>query len=181
MGRSGRESPHLHWRTFLCSLEQGAVFFGALVDVDDFRAGEQLHDETRGDDGRDAQLHQGAAIRRQNHAHPERKERNWMRAKSKGGWRRKRRKKRDENEPVKGIGRLARANAVERHLRADEENEQRNDGPHGLLFERHATVSGRLHLGQHHHQWLDQMQNTHHLGWTQTRARGNREQERSQG
>ena len=37
---------------------------GGVPHLDELGAGEQLHDEARGDDGRDAQLHQRAPARR---------------------------------------------------------------------------------------------------------------------
>ncbi len=55
--------------TFLSSVEEGSIL-GRVSDLDDLGSGEQLHDQAGRDDGRDAELHQGAAIRRQDHADP---------------------------------------------------------------------------------------------------------------
>lgn len=56
-------------RTFLRAVEEGAVL-GRVADLDDLGAGQQLHDEAGGDDGRDAQLHQRAAVTSQDHTDP---------------------------------------------------------------------------------------------------------------
>ncbi len=50
--------------------EQRAVLADLLVHVDDLGAGEELHDKARGDDRRDAELHERAAVRREDDAHP---------------------------------------------------------------------------------------------------------------
>ena len=73
---------------------------GSVSDLDDLRAREQLHDEARRDDGRDAQLHEGSSIRRENYA-----------------------------DPVEGISRVGAHDAEEGDLAADEEDEERDGRP----------------------------------------------------
>eukprot|EP00618_Florenciella_parvula_P001379 CAMPEP_0119541236 /NCGR_PEP_ID=MMETSP1344-20130328/52833_1 /TAXON_ID=236787 /ORGANISM="Florenciella parvula, Strain CCMP2471" /LENGTH=535 /DNA_ID=CAMNT_0007585181 /DNA_START=198 /DNA_END=1803 /DNA_ORIENTATION=- len=100
----------------LGALEQRTVLLEALVDLDDVRARKQLHDEARGDDRRDAELHQRAAVRREEHA-----------------------------DPVERVRRLRGLDAVERNLAAHEEDEQHDDRPEDALAERDLPV-GLLHL-----------------------------------
>mmetsp|Transcript_72030 Transcript_72030/g.201041 ORF Transcript_72030/g.201041 Transcript_72030/m.201041 type:complete len:317 (-) Transcript_72030:255-1205(-) len=59
-----------HAEKLLSPVEQVAVLLQALVHVDDAAARQQLHDHARGDDRRDAELHQAATVGRQNHPHP---------------------------------------------------------------------------------------------------------------
>lgn len=48
------------WRpTFLSSIEEGSVL-GSVSNLNDFSTSQELHDKAWGDDGWDAQLHQGA-------------------------------------------------------------------------------------------------------------------------
>ena len=77
--------------------EEGAVLLEALVDVDDLRTREQLHHQSGGDNGRDAQLHERATVRREQHAHP-----------------------------VERIGALVSFAAIDGDLAADQENEERD-------------------------------------------------------
>jgi hypothetical protein len=51
------------------ALVQFFFFLGGRVDVDDLGAEEELHDQARGDDGGDAELHEGAAVGGEEHAH----------------------------------------------------------------------------------------------------------------
>ena len=51
-----------HAEQFLGPVQEVAVGLDAVVDVDDLRAGEELHHEAGGDDGGDAELHAGAAV-----------------------------------------------------------------------------------------------------------------------
>ena len=46
--------------TLLRSIEEIALVLVALIDIDDLGSGKELHDEARGDDGRDTELHEGA-------------------------------------------------------------------------------------------------------------------------
>ena len=55
---------------FLCGLVEFAVGFEVEVDVDEVGAGEELEDHAGGDDGGDAEFHEGAAVTRQHHAEP---------------------------------------------------------------------------------------------------------------
>ena len=115
----------------LRAVEQGTVFLDALVDLNDARPRQQLHDEARRDDGRDAQLHQRAAVGRQDHTHP-----------------------------VERVGRLAGRDTVQRDLATHQENEQRHDGPQRLLTERNLAVR-LGHLGQQAHDGPNQVQKSH--------------------
>lgn len=45
--------------TFLCPVEERTVL-GRVPNLNDLGPSQQLHDEARGDNGRDAQFHQGA-------------------------------------------------------------------------------------------------------------------------
>ena len=58
-----------HPEQLLGAVEQGAVL-GGVPDLDELGAGEELHDEPRGDDGGDAQLHEGASVGGQDHTNP---------------------------------------------------------------------------------------------------------------
>ena len=51
-----------HSEELLGAVEEIPVGLHAVVDVDDLGAGQELHDEARGDDGGDAELHAGAAV-----------------------------------------------------------------------------------------------------------------------
>ena len=53
----------------MSSVEESPVL-GSVSDLNDLCACEQLHDQTGSDDGRDAELHQGAAIGGQDDADP---------------------------------------------------------------------------------------------------------------
>ena len=57
-------------RTFLSAAEERAVFLQTKVNLDEVRTGEELHDHAAGDDRRDAELHEGAAVGREDDAHP---------------------------------------------------------------------------------------------------------------
>ena len=58
-----------HPEQLLGAVEQGAVLWG-VPDLDELGAGEQLHDEPRGDDGGDAELHEGASVGGQDDSDP---------------------------------------------------------------------------------------------------------------
>ena len=45
--------------TFLCAVEEGSVL-GGVSHLNDLGSSQELHDEAGGDDGGDAQLHQGS-------------------------------------------------------------------------------------------------------------------------
>ena len=77
----------------------GGASCGAVGGVTD------LHDEARSDDGRDAELHQRAAVAREEHTHP-----------------------------IERIGRLVRLAAINRDLAADEEDEEGDRRPQNLLL-----------------------------------------------
>ena len=58
-----------HPEQLLRSVEQRAVL-GRVPDLDELGAGQQLHDEARGHDGRDAQLHEGSSVGGEDHTDP---------------------------------------------------------------------------------------------------------------
>ncbi|GMT25660.1 hypothetical protein PFISCL1PPCAC_16957 [Pristionchus fissidentatus] len=62
------DSDH-HSEELLGSVEEGAVL-GGVSDLDDLGSGEELHDQTRGDDGRDTELHQGSPVGGHDDAQP---------------------------------------------------------------------------------------------------------------
>merc|ERR1711879_433867 len=99
-------------RTLLGTVEEGAALLEALVDFDDVAASEKLHDETRGHDGRDTELHEGTAIRCENDTHL-----------------------------VEGIGAVGGDDAVEGDLAADQEDEQRHGRPQHFLPEGNLLLS----------------------------------------
>ena len=55
--------------TFLSSIKESSVLW-RVADLNDFGASQQLHDQAGGDNGRNAELHQRASIRRHDHSHP---------------------------------------------------------------------------------------------------------------
>ena len=95
--------------TLLCAAKQRAVLLERKVDLDEVGAGEELHDHAARDDGRDAELHERAAVRRQNDAHP-----------------------------VERVRRVARHDAVQRNLRRDEEDGKHDGRPGHARLERHC-------------------------------------------
>lgn len=86
-------------RTFLGSIEESPVF-GSITDLDDLSSGQELHDEARGDDGRNSELHQSTTIRGQ-----------------------------DDTNPVEGIRRVGAHDAKKGDLAANKENEERDRRP----------------------------------------------------
>ncbi len=74
--------------TFLGSVEQGSVL-GGVTDLDDLGAGQQLHNQTRGDNRRDTQLHESTSVRGEN-----------------------------DTDPVEGIGRVRRHDTEQGYLTA---------------------------------------------------------------
>ena len=83
----------------MCSVKKCSVLW-SISDLDDLGTGEQLHDEARGDDRGDAELHEGSSVRGE-----------------------------DDSDPVEGIGRVGAHDAEERDLTADEEDEERDRRP----------------------------------------------------
>lgn len=88
------------------TVEEDAVFFDVLVYGDDVCAGEELHDGARGDDWRDAELHECSAV---------------------GG--------EDGTHPVERVRGARRHDAKEGHLGADQEDEERDCGPKDFFAE----------------------------------------------
>ena len=86
--------------TFLSAAEERAVVLEGEVDLDEVRAGEELHDHARGDNRCDSELHQGPTVRSE-----------------------------DDTHPVERVGGVGGHDAIEGDLRADEENEERDGGP----------------------------------------------------
>ena len=56
--------------TFLSAAEERAVVLEGEVDLDEVRAGEELHDHARGDDRCNSELHQGPTVRSEDDTHP---------------------------------------------------------------------------------------------------------------
>ena len=56
--------------TFLCTTEQSPVLLERKVDLNQVRAGEELDDHARGDDGRDSELHKRPTVRGEDYTHP---------------------------------------------------------------------------------------------------------------
>lgn len=71
------------------SVEEGSVLW-SVADLDDLGTGQQLHDQSRSDNGRDTELHEGTAV---------------------GG--------QDDTDPVEGISRVRRHDAEQRNLVQD--------------------------------------------------------------
>ena len=92
--------------TFLCTAEECAIILKREVDLNEVRAGEQLHDHARGDDGCDTEFHEGSAVRGE-----------------------------DDTHPVERVGRVRGHDTVQRHLRAYQEDEERHRRPEHLLVE----------------------------------------------
>lgn len=115
--------------TFLGTIEQHTVLLDALVDTEDAGTRDELHDGPRGDDGRDAQLHQGATVGCHDHTHP-----------------------------VESISSVGGHDAIKGNLGAHQEDEQYYCCPEGLLPEKDLSsemvirtddmaVSGTLRSG----------------------------------
>ena len=86
--------------TFLSAAEECAVILEGEVDLDEVRAGEELHDHARGDNRCNSELHQGPTVRGE-----------------------------DDTHPVERVGRVGGHDAVEGDLGADEEDEEGDGGP----------------------------------------------------
>lgn len=108
-------------RTLLSAVEQSLVFLVALINLDELCTSEELHNKARSDDGANAKLHQRAAVRSNNHTHP-----------------------------VEGIRRVGRLDAIEGHLRAHQEDEQRQGCPDDLIAESHLQ-GGHEHAQEQRH------------------------------
>mmetsp|Transcript_1937 Transcript_1937/g.5612 ORF Transcript_1937/g.5612 Transcript_1937/m.5612 type:complete len:425 (-) Transcript_1937:27-1301(-) len=115
----------------LGALEEGAVLLDVVVHLDDAGASQKLHDQTGRNDGTDAQLHEGAAVRGQDDAHP-----------------------------VERVGRLGALDAVDGDLAAHQEDEQRDGRPQNLLAEGDLAVRAG-DLREDAHDGADQMEESH--------------------
>jgi hypothetical protein len=86
--------------TLLGTREQSAIFLEAEVDVDEVSTSQELHDHSRGDDGTDTELHQRPPI---------------------GG--------QDDTHPIERVGGIRGHDTIQRHLRADQEDEEGDGCP----------------------------------------------------
>lgn len=91
---------------FLSCLEKVSIFFGRLVNFDDLCSSQELHDHTRGDNGRDTQLHESTLVRGQ-----------------------------DDSEPIQRIGSLLLDHTVEGDLTANQIDEEGDGSPDQLVVE----------------------------------------------
>lgn len=85
----------------------GLLLLVRLVDGEDSRAREELHNEARSNDGGDTKLHKGTTVR----SH-------------------------DDTRPIPGIIFLTRTDSIKGNLGADKEDEQRNGSPQEFVFQR---------------------------------------------
>ena len=99
-------------KELLGTAKEGAVLLETEVDLDEVGAGEELHDHSRGDDGRDTELHEGSSV---------------------GG--------EDDTHPVERIGAVARDDTVERDLGRDQEDSEDDGGPHDTALEGHCKCT----------------------------------------
>uniref|UniRef100_A0A7S1C9Y9 alanine--tRNA ligase n=1 Tax=Bicosoecida sp. CB-2014 TaxID=1486930 RepID=A0A7S1C9Y9_9STRA len=118
----------------LRAVEQHAVLAQRLVDLEDVRAGEQLHDQAGRHQRRDAELHEGAAVRGQDGAHP-----------------------------VEGVVLGGGVDAVQGDLAAHQEDDEGDDRPHHAVLEGHR-LGRALALGQHDHRRLQDVEERHGSG-----------------
>lgn len=86
--------------TFLSTTEQGPVLLQREVDFDEVCTSEELHDHSRRDDGRNSEFHERSTIRGE-----------------------------DDTHPVEWVSGVGGHDAIQRHLRANQENEQSDGGP----------------------------------------------------
>jgi hypothetical protein len=92
--------------TFLGSIKEGFIVFAVLVDVNDLGTSEELHDHTSGNDGRYTEFHESSSIRSENYTHP-----------------------------VEWVGASGFGDTVERHLAANEVDEENCGSPDGSGLE----------------------------------------------
>ena len=86
--------------TFLSTAEQSPVLLETEVHVDEISTRQELHNHSRGDNGRNTKFHKRSTVRGEDDAHP-----------------------------VERVGRVGRHDTVQGHLRANQENKQRNGCP----------------------------------------------------
>lgn len=115
----------------LGSLEQGAILLHRLVNMNDVGSSEKLHNKSRRHNWGNTKLHEGTTVRGN-----------------------------DDTEPVEGIRRGGVVDSVEGNLTTDKEDEEGDDGPHDLQFERDLALRC-ADLGQHDHERPNQMKETH--------------------
>ena len=113
--------------TFLCSVKECPVR-GGIPHIEQLGSGQELHDEARGDNGGDAQLHEGSPVGSQ-----------------------------DDSDPVEGISRVGGHDAKEWDLAAHQEDEEGDGGPQDLLPKLDLAL-GLLDLGQHRAERLHKLQ-----------------------
>lgn len=56
--------------TFLGSVEERAILFETVVDLNEVGAGKELHEHARGDNGGDTQFHEGSTVGGEDSTHP---------------------------------------------------------------------------------------------------------------
>jgi hypothetical protein len=54
----------------LSTIEQGTIFFIALINVDDLSTSQKLHNHTTGNDGGDTEFHKSTSVRGKDNSHP---------------------------------------------------------------------------------------------------------------
>lgn len=140
--------------TLLSALEEHAILWVALIDRDELGSSQKLHHKARSDDGADTELHQSTAIRGKDNTSPVERIRRLRRLDS---------EQRDLTANLNIFIKPSQRQANENAAPADQENEQCDQGPHGLLLDRH--LGGRCrHLRQEHGQRLDQVEESRHVG-----------------
>lgn len=133
-------------RTLLGGAEQGAVLLEGKVDLDEPGALEELDDHAGSDDGSDTEFHERSSVRGEDDTHPVQRV-----------WRKETLKESLDvslSHPTEHLGsqigslprtgRVRRDDSIERDLRADEEDEQRDRSPSDL-GERAASSARSSH------------------------------------
>mmetsp|Transcript_3716 Transcript_3716/g.8104 ORF Transcript_3716/g.8104 Transcript_3716/m.8104 type:complete len:249 (-) Transcript_3716:19-765(-) len=116
---------------FLGTRKQSTIFLHVVVNLDDSRTGQKLHDQTGCNDRTDTEFHQSTAVG-----------------------------SKDDTHPIERVTRLGRLDTVDRDLTAYQENEEDNGRPKKLFAEGNLAVRG-LNLGEDRHDGTDQMKESH--------------------
>jgi hypothetical protein len=114
--------------TLLSGAEQDPILLQRKVHLYQLSPGQQLHDHSTRQDGRDSEFHQGSPITSQ-----------------------------DDPHPVERVGRVRGHDPVERYLGHDEKDEEGGRCPEGLVVEGDLPV-GRGHLGEDAHERADELE-----------------------
>ena len=93
-------------KEFLGTRKQGAIFLDIVVDLNDTRTSQKLHNKTRSDNRTDPELHESTTVGSKDNSHPV--------------------------ERIRGFGTL---NTIDWNLTAHQEDEQSNSSPKKLLAE----------------------------------------------